>query len=73
MRRSGRCKGKAGQGSEAFSARRHRVPLTALGFASSWRRKLATHLLRKGVASDIRRHCLRQPLQLSKSGNPTAF
>jgi hypothetical protein len=37
---------KAGQGWEALSARSHRAPLTALGFASTWRRKLATPELR---------------------------
>ena len=43
MKRSGRCK-RAGQGREALSARSHRAPLTALGFTSTWRRKLATPL-----------------------------
>ena len=59
--------GRVGQGWEALSAGSHRAPLTALPFASTWRRKLAHHLLHKGVAADIRRHCLRQTLQLSKS------
>ena len=58
----------AGQGWEALSARSHRGPLAALGFASTWRRKLATPALREGVASNIRRHCLRQPLLLSNPG-----
>jgi hypothetical protein len=71
-RRSGRCK-LVGQGWEALSAWSHRAPLTALGFASTWRRKLATPALREGVASDIRRHRHGRSLWLSKSGNPTTL
>ena len=44
MKRNGRCEERAGQGWEALSAWSHRAPLTALGFASTWRRKLATPL-----------------------------
>lgn len=44
MRRSGRCEEREGQGWEALCARSHRAPFAALGFASAWRRKLATPL-----------------------------
>jgi hypothetical protein len=42
-KKSGRCNW-GGQGWEALSTRSHRAPLTALGFASAWRRKLAAPL-----------------------------
>ena len=73
MKKSGRCERRKGQSWEALSAWGHRAPLTALDFASTWRRKLATPELRKGVASDIRRHRHGRSLWLSKSGSPTAL